>query len=65
MRQAVSRGAYGVEYLAALLAPPSPPPISPLPPTIILPGVPVQQEVDRDLALYDAAVAYAGNGASW
>jgi hypothetical protein len=61
MRQAASHGAYGAEYLAALLTPPPPADLTPLPPTILLPGVPSQQEVDRDLAVYDALVAQGGS----
>ncbi len=65
MGQAASHGAYGVEYVSALLHPPPPDDVTPLPPTIRLPGVPSQQEVDRDLALYDAVVIHGGSRRSW
>jgi len=54
MTAAAEAGAYGAEYLAALLAPASATPLSagPLP----LPDVPRQEEIDRLLSSYEAWV---------
>ncbi len=54
MTQAALAGAYGAEYLTALLAPwPALPPATP---PLSVPGVPSQAEVDRLLSSYEAWV---------
>jgi hypothetical protein len=54
MAAAAEAGAYGAEYLAALLAPTAAA-LSPAEP-LSLPGVPRQEEVDRLLSSYEAWV---------
>jgi hypothetical protein len=58
MAAAEQRNAYGAAYLHTLLQPQAPP--VPLPlltlPTLILPGVPPQAEIDRQLSLYETYV---------
>jgi len=66
MRQTAAQGAYGLEYLASLLHPSAPlVPEQALPPLLVLPDVPAQQEVDRDLALYETIVTGGGSRATW
>jgi len=47
-------GAYSADALAVLLA--TPRATAPLPPALLLPGVPLQAEVDRQLSVYEAWV---------
>jgi transposase len=62
MKQAAAHGAYGVEYLEALLPPTaaSARPLAALP----LAGVPAQDEIDRALSLYEAFVTVSAGGVS-
>ena len=54
-------GAYGVEYLMALLHPPGGARPDQPPGTVLaVPGVPAQSDVDRCLSEYEAYVAGAG-----
>jgi hypothetical protein len=54
MATAAAAGAYGAEYVTALLLPTVT--AAPLPPPLPLPGVPPQAEVDRLLSSYEAWV---------
>jgi hypothetical protein len=66
MRQAAAHGPYGVEYLTVLLQPPASLIREPAHlPRLALPAVPAQQEVDRDLALYEAIVTSRGSSVRW
>jgi hypothetical protein len=60
MELATQANAYGAAYLRTLLAAPSPasgmPTRNPATTPLVLPGVPVQAEVDRQLVLYEAYV---------
>jgi transposase len=51
MRVAMAAGTYQADALALLLTPQSAPP-----PVLVLPGVPLQSEVDRSLGVYEAWV---------
>jgi hypothetical protein len=65
MTQAARLGAYGAEYLTALLtatAPGGAPTMSVL--RLPLPGVPQQAELDRQLSVYEACVVGAPTGVS-
>jgi hypothetical protein len=58
MTTAEQVNAYGAAYLQTLLQPPdgSGPPTRPTVPTLVLPGVPGQAEIDRPLHLYEPYV---------
>jgi transposase len=53
--RATAAGAYGAEYLAALLAAPAGA-VAPRPAALVLAGLPTQAEVDRGLGFYEAFV---------
>lgn len=64
MDQAATQSCFGREYLTALLDPPMPPvPEQTHPPRLVLPALPMQHEVDRDLAVYETMVT--GRGMTW
>lgn len=58
MARAAQQRAYGAAYLEALLLPPSGAAVLPArpPPVLVLPGVPSQAEVDRQLSSYELYV---------
>jgi hypothetical protein len=62
MEQAAAHGAYGAEYLEALLQPESAP-AHPLA-ALRLHDLPTQEEIDRALALYEAFVTVSAGGVS-
>ena len=61
MEQAMTQGAYGVEYLTALLEPGDP--IQPGPVPLIRPDLPGQEQIDRPLCVYEAHVTTGKGGA--
>jgi hypothetical protein len=57
MALAQDANAYGVDSLHAVVAAPR---AAPVPPTLLMPGAPLQVDIDRALAGYEAYVQGAG-----
>jgi hypothetical protein len=63
MEQAAAHGAYGTEYLDALLQPALAPPLPA--PALVVGTLPAQEEIDRHLSQYEPFVTISAGGSPW